>query len=254
MPRDSTGLAALTTTILWLVAKTIPADALTLAVDVLATIAQGQPDLARLRGQRSQAIPILRKLLEGKTREGSYTITYDADDIGFCLPERAANHLKQAISELEAIDHPPAPPAACTDAPNRAEKFVDNGLTVGQTKVFDECLLRSMLETAEESLRRISAVDPTKIAQASGSLQGERVRETALGVKAQTLPGVILGSDNDGPPSNTVAPSTTTTPEQAAPLTFQPTFGISSQDLLAEQMSLNYQIINLRMLLERSNH
>jgi len=232
--------------------KAVPANALILAAEVLATITEEEPDLTRMREQRRDAVPILRKLLAGKTREGSYNITYDADDIGFCFPESAVNLLKQAIDELEAMDKSTSRSVACTDMPTRRESFVDNGLVVGQTKLFDERSLRSMLETAEESLRRVSAVDPAKLAQATGALQGERVRETALGVSAKTLPGVILGSDNDPPPSPTVAPSGTTAPGLTSAIPFQPTFGISSQDLLAEQMSLNYQIINLRMLLERS--
>lgn len=47
-------------------------------------------------------------------------------------------------------------------------------------------------------------------------------------------------------------PPTATLPGQTSLLPFQPQFGLSAQDLLAEQTSLFYQIVNLRLLLDRS--
>lgn len=47
-------------------------------------------------------------------------------------------------------------------------------------------------------------------------------------------------------------PPTPTLPGQTSMFSFQPQFGISAQDLLAEQTSLFYQIVNLRLLLDRS--
>lgn len=48
------------------------------------------------------------------------------------------------------------------------------------------------------------------------------------------------------------AAPTATAPNQTSMFPFQPQFGISAQDLLAEQTSLFYQIANLRLLLDRS--
>jgi hypothetical protein len=49
-----------------------------------------------------------------------------------------------------------------------------------------------------------------------------------------------------------LAPPTAAAPAQTSFFTFQPSFGISSQDLLTEQTALFYQITNLRLLLDRS--
>lgn len=49
-----------------------------------------------------------------------------------------------------------------------------------------------------------------------------------------------------------LAPPTAVAPAQTSLYTYQPTFGISSQDLLTEQTALFYQITNLRLLLDRS--
>ncbi len=49
-----------------------------------------------------------------------------------------------------------------------------------------------------------------------------------------------------------MAPPTVGLPGQTSIYSYQPQFGIAAQDLLAEQTSLFYQIVNLRMLLDRS--
>lgn len=48
------------------------------------------------------------------------------------------------------------------------------------------------------------------------------------------------------------APPIPTSPTQTSMFSYQPQFGISAQDLLTEQTSLFYQIVNLRLLLDRS--
>jgi hypothetical protein len=49
-----------------------------------------------------------------------------------------------------------------------------------------------------------------------------------------------------------MAPPTAALPGQASNYSYQPRFGLSPEDLLAEQTSLFYQIVNLRLLLDRS--
>jgi len=49
-----------------------------------------------------------------------------------------------------------------------------------------------------------------------------------------------------------LAPPTAAAPPQTSFYSYQPQFGISAQDLLAEQTALFYQITNLRLLLDRS--
>jgi hypothetical protein len=49
-----------------------------------------------------------------------------------------------------------------------------------------------------------------------------------------------------------LSPPAATLPGQTSMFSYQPQFGISAQDLLGEQTSLFYQIVNLRLLLDRS--
>jgi hypothetical protein len=49
-----------------------------------------------------------------------------------------------------------------------------------------------------------------------------------------------------------LAPPTPPLPGQTSLFSYQPQFGVSSQDLLSEQTALFYQIVNLRLLLDRS--
>lgn len=149
----------------------------------------------------------------------------------------------------------PPPGGIPNGDPNQTDhcrKTSDNGIVVGQTKVFDENSLRVMLQGTEESLQRIQAVNPTAVASAVPNIQGQRESDTALAVSATTLPGVILGRQNKPPESETTAPTVPAPPAQLPNSLGQLTFGLSAEDLLAEQMSLSAQVINLRMLLERS--
>ncbi len=170
--------------------------------------------------------------------------------------------------------------------------FVDNGIAVGQTKLFDERTLAIMLQSLEATMANRNFFDQTSLASALGKFQGGRQETSALGVSVTGLPvpgvstttntgenttttqtatqGVLLGPSP--PPqgtsttTNVVTPNNTTTvvtqpsvspqapalPAQTSALSYQPPYNVGAQDLLAEQMSLTYQVINLRMLLQGS--
>jgi hypothetical protein len=49
-----------------------------------------------------------------------------------------------------------------------------------------------------------------------------------------------------------ITPASPGLPEMLAAPSFQPKYGLSANDLLSDQVNLSYQILNLRMLLERS--
>ena len=150
----------------------------------------------------------------------------------------------------------------------------DNGITVGQTKLFDERSLSAKLEELEDSLSGLGFVDKAALAKAIGSLQGARqdVSAFSLNVTGLPTPGIIdkATSNNSEKTTSTgtetnsstgsditrtttsVTPTAPALPSQTPAVSPQLSFGSAAQDLLAEQVQLTYQIINLRTLLERA--
>ena len=148
-----------------------------------------------------------------------------------------------------------------------------NGIEVGRAKVFDNRTLTLMLEAWTEQLRNKQFVDVQKLSDALGKFQGYRLHEfsSSLSVTTPTIPGTTReATDNfataltaTGASTNqSLANKTTTTNPAYTPTaptldalnTTIPTMSYSESagDLLSDQVSLTYQIMNLRMLLERS--
>jgi hypothetical protein len=175
-------------------------------------------------------------------------------------------------------------------AAERPPTLNDNGIVVGDSKVFDERSLRSRLQDTIARFGNPNFVNPESLASRIGSFQGATLDTTAFALNATTTPvpgitttnntgqttttgsvvtqGVLTGSSP--PPqgtsttTNVVSPNTTTTvitqpqvtpaapslPAQTSGFSFQPPFGLSAQTLLAEQVSLTYDAINYGLLLE----
>lgn len=169
----------------------------------------------------------------------------------------------------------------CNDCPVRDR---ENGILVGQTKLFDEKSFRTMLQGLEENLSSLRLINQQTLIDNYGRLQGGRLSTSSFGVNVTGLPvpGIATTANTgETTTSNTVTtdsatPSTVTTLGTVSPNTVQqvitsqpatpsvptapaqtstftaPQIGVSSQDLLSEQISLQYQIMDLRLLLERS--
>ncbi|MFN3648971.1 MAG: hypothetical protein ACK47B_05260 [Armatimonadota bacterium] len=117
-----------------------------------------------------------------------------------------------------------------------------NGISIGQIKLYDERALRVMLRQAEASLAALRVYQQDTLTGALGRTQGVTVDERTLALQVMQPP--LAGADGAAPnpvPAPAVAPST---------LSATGTVGIGSQDLLMEQEALNYQITNLRLLLQ----
>lgn len=186
--------------------------------------------------------------------------------------------------------------------PAMAQQISDNGIVVGQTKLFDERTLAMMLRAAEESLARLQFIDQAAPGAAIGRIQGGRSNQSSFGFSVTTLPipgvtskvgeeattsdtlttsgtttasGTISGTGNTASTGSTTGTGTTSgetskltgeeittraevrplipeQPAQSSVFPFQGTFGIAAQDILAEQVALNYQVMNLRLLLDRA--
>src|SRR5215203_200382 len=150
-----------------------------------------------------------------------------------------------------------------------------NGISVGRPKVFDDRTLILMLEGLSETLHGLQFIDQVTLARALGLQQGFGSSELTTNLTATALPLpsnkvetiATTGNVNDKGEPLPDATKKTTTAERAAftptpplldatvnatPAGFSPTYGESASDLLSDQVSLTYQIFNLRMLLERS--
>ncbi len=141
--------------------------------------------------------------------------------------------------------------------------YSQNGISVGDPKVFDNRSLTLMLDTLNQQLQSMQVIDQTKLAAALGNTQGFQTQETLRAFTAQaSIPFKV--------PGNPDAPAGTTPPSVSVPnlapipwnmgdsaaglptgITSQ-TFGQSAGDTLSDQVNLTYQIFNIRMLLERS--
>lgn len=148
------------------------------------------------------------------------------------------------------------------------------GIAVGAPKAFDNRTLNLMLERLNSQLAGITAIDQKALSQAIGAIQGSRIQETSRSLTVQGLPTPSIQTENDTSSSLTppaTSPTTSSTTKQTvSSASTTPTipalpdlntvpsaltnlqYGMSASDLLSEQVDLTYQIINLRMLLDRS--
>ena len=170
--------------------------------------------------------------------------------------------------------HAPLPPGPFIPPATTIPR--SNGISVGRPKIFDNRSLTLMLENLSETLRGMHTqfLAPADVTKALGNLQAFRSTETVSNLSVSTLPipGVkqelISTTGNVTTDGKTTLPDTTKSTANAsrdaivpaAPQLdtipdfkgFTPSFGPNAADLLSDQVNLTYQILNLRMILERS--
>ena len=123
----------------------------------------------------------------------------------------------------------------------------DNGITVGQPKVYDNQSLSIMLDQLNARLQQISVVDQQSLQKAFGLIQGSQQQDISRSFSASVSPPAAAASS----PSPS-ASSSSPLPDLIAAPSYKPEYGESPGDLLSDQVDVSYQIFNLRMLLERS--
>jgi hypothetical protein len=142
---------------------------------------------------------------------------------------------------------------------------VGNGIVADTPKVFDDRSLILMMDQLSATLSQMSALDQTKVLQGIGALQGAQQSDAARAFSISTLPLPAMQTTEQFSTnlnqlilqqrvvSNGVfSPSVPTTLGSPLPGFSQSTYSGSAQDVLTEEMNLSYQILNLRLLLERS--
>jgi hypothetical protein len=153
-----------------------------------------------------------------------------------------------------------------------------NGISVGMPKLFDNRSLTLKMEALQKALQQQQAtnstVDLKSVMAALANTQGLTQSEvsTVLSILGKSTPSTGLTTDvKSGNVDSNGNPLPTTTDTQTSknvasvtpaaptfdsfatlPSGFNPTFGPSASDLLNDQVNLNYQIINLQMILERA--
>ncbi len=132
-----------------------------------------------------------------------------------------------------------------------------NGIFVGGPKVYDDRSLQSLLDNLRARLGQLSGLDQASLISRIGSLQGASVSQLGLSAQGSSLPlpGTTTTLSSAGQQTQVTAPTVTPTPPPLPNIpSFTPpsTFSQSALNTLNEQMQLNYEIINLQMLLEGS--
>jgi hypothetical protein len=121
----------------------------------------------------------------------------------------------------------------------------ENGITVGQPKVYDSQSLAIMLDQLNTRLQQISVVDAQSLQKALGLLQGSQQQDVSRSFSVSVTPQPAASASGS---SGASAPL----PDLLAAPNYKPDYGENPSDLLSDQVDLSYQIFNLRMLLERS--
>ena len=147
-----------------------------------------------------------------------------------------------------------------------------NGITIGRAKQFDNRSLSLILEEMNRSLEKLSVLQQSITSRADVFQESEetavsRSLSFALSRAGEVKPGQKATKREAGGaseadrasadkgakrPSEATHPARPKAPADAEPSKFAPTFGMAAADLLADQVNLLYQIINMRLLNERA--
>ena len=149
-------------------------------------------------------------------------------------------------------------------AQGSAPPVQDNGIEVLSPKQYPYRHLEKMIDDLDGQLAQARLVDAAKLAQQVGALQGSsrRTRQLSATVTQSPLPGVETnleaGEDGELVPKTASVNEGAVTPTPPALETLSsggvplPNFGFAGSDVLAEQVQLQYQVYNLRLLQRRA--
>jgi hypothetical protein len=141
-----------------------------------------------------------------------------------------------------------------------------NGIGVGAPKLYDTRSLSLMLEEMQDQVRRVSGIDQKRLTDSFNTVQGRRtysseatLEATFAGAAGTDAAGTKAGQNkgNADKPKET-SKATATTPNEGASnaeaggASTPATFAERSIDVLSDQVNLTYEILNLRLLLERA--
>lgn len=125
----------------------------------------------------------------------------------------------------------------------------DNGIGVGAPKLYDARSLSLMLEEMQDQLQRLKNIDQQSISDAEKNVQDEAVTTTEVTIAGKVYKPVDAkagaGDAGAGAKPNPPAPP-------AAEASASKPLGERPFDLLSDQVNLTYEVLNLRLILERA--
>jgi hypothetical protein len=137
-----------------------------------------------------------------------------------------------------------------------------DGIRIGQPKIYDNGTLQSMLNADLQQLAAMQFLNQAGVAANIGALQGAASQQSSFSVQAQgaPLPQVASTVNSSTAPGSAVTTATTTTQAAATPSipslatsgspAMPTSYAPGAIDILNQQMQLNYEVMNLRLLLE----
>jgi hypothetical protein len=112
-----------------------------------------------------------------------------------------------------------------------------------------------MLEDLSAQLARVTLLDQAKVAASFGTLQGMEMRESAISTTLG-LARAYAKTGSDGKTSEVVPEAKVSTSSELGTFnsigTANNTFAQAPQDIFSDQVNLQYQVFNLRMIMDRS--
>ena len=123
----------------------------------------------------------------------------------------------------------------------------DNGIVVGQPKLFELRSLQRMIDGVKENLIQTSYPNASQLFGMTGRLQAVRNTATAQNIEMTSATGKPEGDDN----TRSIKPSVPdATPAATSDFEARSSLSLSPTDVLAEQTSLWHQLVNLQMLMD----
>lgn len=122
----------------------------------------------------------------------------------------------------------------------------DNGIVVGAPKVYDLQLLDAMMESVKSAVGQTTFPATSPLFGGLTGTQGTTSTASGLQIETKLTPSTSAASEDNtsaGVPGQA---------QQSSSFTPQATFSLSPSDLLAEQVSLYSQLVDLRMSFEGS--
>jgi hypothetical protein len=142
--------------------------------------------------------------------------------------------------------------ASCLNAQN-VPPVNQDGLVVGQPKIYDTFYLQQQLLALRSQLERLQVLDRTSLVNRFGNVQGASLVQNGVAVQASgpSTPTTTTTTGGDSPGTQVATtPLAAANPTVAATNLTLPTPSMGASDTLAEEVQLQYQITNLELLLD----
>jgi hypothetical protein len=119
----------------------------------------------------------------------------------------------------------------------------DNGIYVDAPKVYDDASLEALFNATQANIAKLNAFDSASLLKGIGATQGATADQSQFAAQVSV-------SRTTGPPPTSSTTTNPTIPSVSSSSSLPSSFAPSSLDLLDEETQLNYQLVNLQLLLQ----